>query len=54
MVDSGASGHYFDEAIIPGFRDRLEEYNVCEDAPSLECNLFSVKQRVLARQQNHL
>ena len=24
LVDSGASGHYFDDAIIPGFRDRLE------------------------------
>ena len=28
LVDSGASGHYFDDAIIPGFRDRLEEFKV--------------------------
>ena len=26
MGDSGSSGHYLDDAIIPGFRDRLEEY----------------------------
>ena len=25
LVDSGASGHYFDDAIIPGFRDRLKQ-----------------------------
>ena len=30
LVDSGASGHYFDDAIIPGFRDRLEEYKVLD------------------------
>ena len=24
LVDSGASGHYFDDATIPGFRHRLE------------------------------
>ena len=27
LVGSGASGHYFDD-MIPGFRDRLEEYKV--------------------------
>ena len=26
LGDNGASGHYLDDAIIPGFRDRLEEY----------------------------
>ena len=26
MVDSGASGHYFDDALIPGFRYRLDNY----------------------------
>ena len=26
MVDSGASGHYFDDALIPGLRYRLENY----------------------------
>ena len=30
LVDRGASGHYFDDAIIPGFRDRLEEYEVLD------------------------
>ena len=30
LVDSGASGHYFDDALIPGFRDRLEEYKVLD------------------------
>ena len=30
LVDSGASGHYFDVAIIPGFQDRLEEYKVLD------------------------
>ena len=30
LVDSRASGHYFDDAIIPGFRDRLEEYKVLD------------------------
>ena len=25
LVDSGESGHYFNDAITPGFRDRLEE-----------------------------
>ena len=29
-MDSGASGHYFDDATIPGFRDRLEEYKVLD------------------------
>ena len=29
-VESGASGHYFEDAIIPGFRDRLEEYEILE------------------------
>ncbi|CAN0549652.1 unnamed protein product, partial [Laminaria digitata] len=28
LVDIGASGHYFDDAIIPGFRDRLEENKI--------------------------
>ena len=28
LVDSGASGYNFDDAIIPGFRDRLDEYMV--------------------------
>ena len=28
LVDSGASGQYFDDAIISRFRDRLEEYKV--------------------------
>ena len=32
LVDSGASGHYFDDAIVPGFRKRLEEDKVL-DAP---------------------
>ena len=26
MVDSGASGHYFDDALIPGLRYRLDNY----------------------------
>ena len=26
MVDSGVSGHYFDDALIPGFRYRLDNY----------------------------
>ena len=30
LVDSDASGHYFDDAIIPGFRDRLEEYKALD------------------------
>ena len=30
LVDSGASGHYFDNVIIPGFRDRLEECKVLD------------------------
>ena len=30
LVDDGASGYYFDDAIIPGFRDRLEEYKVLD------------------------
>ena len=30
LVDSGGSEHYFDDAIIPGFRDRLEEYKVLD------------------------
>ena len=30
LVDSGASGYYFDDAIIPGFRDRLEEYKILD------------------------
>ena len=30
LVDSGASGHYFDDAIIPAIRDRLEEYKVLD------------------------
>ena len=30
LVDSGASGHYFDDAIILRFRDRLEEYKVLD------------------------
>ena len=28
LMDSGASGHHFDDAIILGFRDKLEEYKV--------------------------
>ena len=28
LVDSGASGHHLDDAIIPRFRDRLEELKV--------------------------
>ena len=28
LVDSGTSGHYFDDAIIPGLRDRLDSYQV--------------------------
>ena len=32
LVDSGTSGHYFDDAIIAGLRNRLEEYKVL-DAP---------------------
>ena len=32
LVASGASGHYFDDPIIPGFWGRLEQYNVL-DAP---------------------
>ena len=28
LVGSGVSGHYFDDAVIPGFRDGLEEYKV--------------------------
>ena len=30
LVDSGASGHYFDDAIIPGFRDRQEDYKMLD------------------------
>ena len=30
LVDSGASGHYFDDAINPGFRGRREEYKVLD------------------------
>ena len=30
LVVSGASGHYFDEAIIPGLRDRLDSYQVLD------------------------
>ena len=30
LVDRGGSEHYFDDAIIPGFRDRLEEYKVLD------------------------
>ena len=30
LVDSGAPGHYFDDAIIPGFRDRQQEYKVLD------------------------
>ena len=31
LVDSGASGHYyFDEAIIPRLRDRLDGYKVLD------------------------
>ena len=30
LVECGASGHYFDDVIIPGFRDRLEEYKVLD------------------------
>ena len=30
LGDNGASGHYLDDAIIPGFRDRLEEYMVLD------------------------
>ena len=26
LEDNGAPGHHLDDAIIPGFRDRLEEY----------------------------
>ena len=26
MVDSGASGHYFDDALIPRLRHRLDNY----------------------------
>ena len=26
MVESGASGHYFDDALIPGLRYRLDNY----------------------------
>ena len=26
MVDSGVSGHYFDDALIPGLRYRLDNY----------------------------
>ena len=26
MVDSGASGHYFDDALISGLRNRLDNY----------------------------
>ena len=26
MVDSGASGHYFDDALIPSLRYRLDNY----------------------------
>lgn len=28
LVDSGASGHFFDDAIIPTLRDRLEKHKV--------------------------
>ena len=28
LEDSGASGHYLNDAIIPGLRDRLEEYKL--------------------------
>ena len=27
MVDSGVSGHYFDDALIPGLRYRLDNYH---------------------------
>ena len=30
LVDSGASGHYFDDAIVPGFRDKMEKYKVLD------------------------
>ena len=30
LVDSGASAYSFDDTIIPGFRDRLEEYKVLD------------------------
>ena len=30
LVDSGASGRYFNDAIIPGFWDRLEEHKVLD------------------------
>ena len=35
LVDSGASGYYFDDAIIPGFRDRVEEYKVLDEPRKL-------------------
>ena len=30
LVDSGASGHYFDDAIIPGLRSKLDNYQVLD------------------------
>ena len=30
LVDSGSSGHFFDDAIMPGLRDRLKEYKVLD------------------------
>ena len=30
LVDSGASGHYFDDTVIPGLRDNLDSYQVLD------------------------
>ena len=32
LVDSGASGHYFDDVITPGLRDNLDSYQVLDVA----------------------
>ena len=51
LVDSGASGHYFDDTIFPGLRDNLDNYQVL-DAPRKittagKGHLYGVAQGVL-------
>ena len=37
MVDNGASGHYFDDALIPGLRYRLDNYQELVTAMDHNC-----------------
>ena len=37
MVDSGVSGHYFDDALIPGLRYRLDNYQALATAVDHNC-----------------